>query len=304
MQISKYVLLLACVAGSVNGIAHAQVLSNAANNAGYIAGTSLYNNGRTGSQIYYSPSTGANYGDPTQGAINFMTGQQNIYGAVQSRQQDFRNQNQSTDQQSNQGQNASQPVGNVNSTADQNSSSQSGQADANSPKVMSADSLMDQAMKNGDARVKSRLDKLQKERVAAEKKEKDASGDTSDIQASDGKSKITYFSGKAYAMDGITLSVGGKQIILNDIKAPGNNQQCYHSGVPWGCGKAATEALNTIVSSDWVNCATEDDGHGICEINGQDVSYTMASTGFAVGTTPYTEKASNRARSSQRGLWK
>ena len=312
MRMVTKLLAGTCFILSFSAVSHAQTTDNVANgvaqSAGYISGNALFNGGKTGAQVYYNPSTGNNYGDSSQGVVNFLTGNQNIYGAVNGFQNDYRTQNTNTQDQ-NKSSDSNQSQDSTSSSDTDDSSKTSGQSNTTSagstanqtksPDVTSANSIMDEAIRSGEQREKARLQMLKKihDKALEEKLE-------TSLNAKNSKTKIEYFSGWATALDGITLAVAGKQIILNDIKAPGNNQNCYHYGVPWQCGVAARNALANLVKGEWVHCATEGTGsNGICEINGQDLSFSMASTGYAIGTNPYTEKATIVARAEKRGLW-
>lgn len=114
-------------------------------------------------------------------------------------------------------------------------------------------------------------------------------------------SRIVY--GKAIALDGVTISVGGTTVVLAGLRGPGNAQLCYHSGVPWQCGQFAREALENIVDNAYISCDIID-GQGYCtEEDGSNVSERAAERGYAVGTVPETMRKTRLAINSHVGLF-
>ncbi|MGI9382299.1 MAG: thermonuclease family protein [Methyloligellaceae bacterium] len=80
------------------------------------------------------------------------------------------------------------------------------------------------------------------------------------VAASDLRSTVGSYSitGKAEIVDGDTLIVGGVRIRLYGIDAPEAGQKCKrNNGKTWACGKAAIEALTTLVEGKEVSCESK-----------------------------------------------
>ncbi|MEO1719716.1 MAG: thermonuclease family protein [Pseudomonadota bacterium] len=92
------------------------------------------------------------------------------------------------------------------------------------------------------------------------------------------------------------------------IDAPEGPQTCMRDGKPWTCGRAATQRLRALVSSDDVSCEVEDrDQHGrllsVCRSRGRDVNAEMVRTGYAVAFGRRYQSLEREARTARRGLW-
>ena len=61
--------------------------------------------------------------------------------------------------------------------------------------------------------------------------------------------------GRAVAIDGDTIDVGGKRVRMQGIDAPERAQECADSaGELWPCGQAATAALRELILGAQVTC--------------------------------------------------
>lgn len=115
-------------------------------------------------------------------------------------------------------------------------------------------------------------------------------------------------SGRARAVDGDTLRLGGADIRLIGIDAPEYDQTCRDtSGADWPCGRVAREQLASAVDGAETACAA--DGHDIygrtlarCVVAGSDLGAAMVRGGLAIASGGYAAEE-REARAAARGLW-
>jgi endonuclease YncB( thermonuclease family) len=133
--------------------------------------------------------------------------------------------------------------------------------------------------------------------------------------------------GPALAIDGDSLSVGGREVRLQGVDAPEMAQSCKDAnGRPWACGVAARDALAGLLARGPATCAIDPrdpaDRYGRtlarCAAGGADLGEAMARAGLAVAydrylayregdLRPYAPAllaAEDEARAARRGIWR
>lgn len=118
--------------------------------------------------------------------------------------------------------------------------------------------------------------------------------------------------GRAEAIDGDTLLVGGIRVRLEGIDAPEAEQQCKDANDrPWPCGTVAVRMLSRLVADRLVEC--EERGLdkykrllGICRAAGIDINAALVRMGLAWAFVRYSrtyigEEA--EARAARVGIW-
>lgn len=118
--------------------------------------------------------------------------------------------------------------------------------------------------------------------------------------------------GRAVALTGDTLRIGGKRVRLDGIEAPEGTQSCTRAGGTWRCGAAAKEALASLVRNRRVSCEIIDEGEreaeprARCAAQGNDLAETLVKAGnvFAIGgfLAPYSSAESD-AQDAKAGVW-
>ena len=118
-------------------------------------------------------------------------------------------------------------------------------------------------------------------------------------------------SGRATAVTGDTLRIGGRLVRLTGIEAPEREQTCaLANGRPWNCGSGATQALASRVRSKPVECAvTEADGTlgGTCRIDGADVAAELVQGGHVFAEAGWFARYASHeaeAKDARAGLWR
>lgn len=120
-------------------------------------------------------------------------------------------------------------------------------------------------------------------------------------------------SGRAVAVTGDTLRIGGRLVRLAGIEAPEREQRCtLESGRPWGCGSAATQALAALVKSGVVSCDLTRTGaagpsRGLCRAGGKDIGAQLVEAGHVFAETGWFARYASEeatARDSKAGLWR
>lgn len=119
-----------------------------------------------------------------------------------------------------------------------------------------------------------------------------------------------YF-GKAVAIDGDTIELGGQRIRLFGIDAVEAAQSCERSGETWTCGQDAASALSAIVEGRNLQCETRDvDRYGrvvaICTRDGRDIGRAMVQMGLAVALPEFSRDYvmdEEAARARRAGIW-
>jgi endonuclease YncB( thermonuclease family) len=118
--------------------------------------------------------------------------------------------------------------------------------------------------------------------------------------------------GRAYAMAGDMLRIGGTTVRLTGIEAPEPDQRCTRAGNrPWRCGAAAESALARLVNGRTASCTLsgKDEAgraYGQCTVASKDVSAELVRQGhvFADGTIFVRYGTEEReARAAKAGLW-
>lgn len=117
------------------------------------------------------------------------------------------------------------------------------------------------------------------------------------------KAPTQSVAGKAYVIDGDTLSISGNHIRLQGIDAPEIDQSCGASA----CGKAARQTLVQLIQGRPVRC----DGNGhdkynrslaVCFIGAINLNRAMVEAGQAIAYGDYRD-AELQARRDKKGLW-
>lgn len=120
------------------------------------------------------------------------------------------------------------------------------------------------------------------------------------------------FSGTAKVIDGDTIKLGDTRIRLQGLDAPEASQLCYsNNATAWPCGKAATEALTTLLSQHPVRCqSTLRDPYrrylGTCMVGITSVNAWLVRQGWAVAYRKYSNdyiSQENSARGAKLGIW-
>jgi endonuclease YncB( thermonuclease family) len=118
--------------------------------------------------------------------------------------------------------------------------------------------------------------------------------------------------GRAEAVDGDTLSLGGIRVRLEGIDAPEADQTCRTaSGNDWPCGREAQAVLANLVAKATVRC--EERGLdkykrilGVCRSGKTDINAELVRRGFAWAFVRYSRSyvgEEMRARAARIGIW-
>lgn len=116
--------------------------------------------------------------------------------------------------------------------------------------------------------------------------------------------------GRAVAVTGDTLRIGGTRIALDGIEAPEATQSCRRRTGTWRCGAAAKEALAALVRGRKVSCdILGEDGaarRARCSAGGSDIGEALVRSGHAFaqgGFWSYYAGVESEARAQKVGLW-
>lgn len=118
--------------------------------------------------------------------------------------------------------------------------------------------------------------------------------------------------GKARALAGDRLEIGGVVVQLFGLDAPERDQACLRQGRRWDCGFEATAALAFRVAGQWVNCVEQgvaDDGAllALCALGGDggpEVNGWMVAAGWGLADRPpLFAEVEAEARAAGRGIW-
>ena len=117
--------------------------------------------------------------------------------------------------------------------------------------------------------------------------------------------------GRARAVDGDTLDMGGQKVRLFGVDAPELDQSCDRGGKVWACGAAARDMLAEIVGRARLTCSVEDvDRYGrlvaVCTRAGEDVGAALVRQGGAIAYLRYSSRYANAEAAARRdglGLW-
>lgn len=117
--------------------------------------------------------------------------------------------------------------------------------------------------------------------------------------------------GKAAALDGDTLAIGGQEVSLHGIDAPPIGQSCGEGEGNWLCGWDAADRLEEFIADREVVCvevarSDSDEISGLCTVDGEDLGGMMVDEGLAIITGEGGEDYRERelaAADSGTGLW-
>ena len=119
-------------------------------------------------------------------------------------------------------------------------------------------------------------------------------------------------SGRATAIDGDTLEIGGERVRLEGIDAPEAAQTCGRKWIGrWDCGRAATAVLKRLVDRRRIDCESmgrDKYGRvlGLCTADGRDINGEMVRSGHAWAFVKYSTRyqaLESEAREAKVGIW-
>jgi endonuclease YncB( thermonuclease family) len=122
----------------------------------------------------------------------------------------------------------------------------------------------------------------------------------------------TAITGRAWVIDGDTISISGTHIRLEGIDAPERDQTCLDAaGKAWPCGQTATRQLRDQVRGRDLSCAPRTkDRHqrvlAVCSLpDGSDLNAWMVRQGWAVasGFVKIYGDEEAEAEAQKRGMW-
>ena len=123
----------------------------------------------------------------------------------------------------------------------------------------------------------------------------------------------TAIAGRAAAVDGGTVTVGGHTVHLADIDAPPASLICREGAWKYNCGERARRALDTAIGSAPVDCENVRfgaDGHvtALCRNDtGLDLAAIQVESGWAVDDMRTSSRyiaEESRAENAGNGLWR
>lgn len=112
-------------------------------------------------------------------------------------------------------------------------------------------------------------------------------------------------SGKATALDALTLSLGGQTVVLRDVKAPGLKAQCKNgeNGYVWLCGQSARDYLEGLLALGPVSCSGTGT-RGTCRTyDGSDLAGQLVEAGWAYNNSGAYAQMTRSAMRSRAGIW-
>jgi endonuclease YncB( thermonuclease family) len=117
--------------------------------------------------------------------------------------------------------------------------------------------------------------------------------------------------GRASAVAGDLLKVGGTTVRLSGIDVPERDQRCGKDNNRWRCAEAAQSALLKVVSGRAVRCrlwGTDEGGRplGFCSIDSVDINAELVRQGYAfaqVGLFARYGAQEREARNAKAGMW-
>jgi endonuclease YncB( thermonuclease family) len=118
-------------------------------------------------------------------------------------------------------------------------------------------------------------------------------------------------SGKARAISGDTLEVGGRVVRLYGIDAPEEGQVCPRQGKRLDCGREAAFALAYETAEHWLRCEPRRHEPGalmavlvaVCFVGPYDLADVMVRKGWAQAYDVKYARAQDEAQSHRRGIW-
>jgi len=113
--------------------------------------------------------------------------------------------------------------------------------------------------------------------------------------------------GRAEAVDGDTLRIGGTRIRLLGLDAVELDQQCRRAGVEWACGRDARLFVADLLRAAATSCASDgSDRYGRvlarCRVNDRDLGDEIVRAGWATADIEYAIPLAE-ARLYRRGIW-
>jgi endonuclease YncB( thermonuclease family) len=118
--------------------------------------------------------------------------------------------------------------------------------------------------------------------------------------------------GKAWVIDGDTISISDTHIRLDGIDAPELDQTCTDSkGGTWPCGRATANELRVHIRAQELTCHRRASDKykrviAVCNLpDGSDINAWMVQQGWAVayGFANTYESEEAEAKASKRGIW-
>ncbi len=126
---------------------------------------------------------------------------------------------------------------------------------------------------------------------------------------------LAEITGKPLIVDGDTIDIAGRHILLYGVDAPESGQTCRAAGKRWNCGFEAEGALAFFIAKSWVTCLERQlDARGgavaVCYaggVGGPDLGRWLVSEGWALvdrrrSSDYIAEEAA--ARAAGKGLWR
>ncbi|TDQ34915.1 endonuclease YncB(thermonuclease family) [Phyllobacterium brassicacearum] len=118
---------------------------------------------------------------------------------------------------------------------------------------------------------------------------------------------VEALAGRAYVIDGDTISISGSHIRLKGIDAPELTQSCGTESVASACGKVSRQELVRLVGGREVRC----EGYGqdkynrslaTCYVGETNLNRAMIEAGQAISYGEYQDDEA-QARKERKGLW-
>jgi endonuclease YncB( thermonuclease family) len=113
--------------------------------------------------------------------------------------------------------------------------------------------------------------------------------------------------GQAYAIDGDSLRLQGREVRLEGIDALELHQSCRNGEATVACGRAAREALAALLARGPVQCL--DLGRdrfartlAVCHAGDVELNAAMVESGYAIAFGRYSWEEA-QARRAKRGIW-
>ena len=116
------------------------------------------------------------------------------------------------------------------------------------------------------------------------------------------------FSGRAEAIDGDTLRIGGTRIRLLGLDAVELDQSCRRAGEEWSCGRQAKDYVGGLIKGAETSCASDgrDQYRRVlarCRAGGGDLGEAIVRAGWATAELEYALPLAE-ARLEGRGIWR
>lgn len=113
--------------------------------------------------------------------------------------------------------------------------------------------------------------------------------------------------GRARALDGGSISIGGQVYRLVGAAAPGRWEACTSRPTSWMCGLAARDTLDRLLARGPVNCTVvAQDGQATlaaCRIGRDDLASAMVDAGMARAGDSALDGRQREAQVDGRGIW-